>query len=564
MKKINRVLIITLIIFIILLLGIGGFVYAYLATDFLKSNQELFFKYFSQIIDEENSFFDSNIENYFNKKEQTPYENEGDIRVSSQFPEGVLSDNLVESVNNLNFRFSGKKDNARSNVEQNIEIDFGQDMVIPINYRRVGELLGLQSRYIGSKYIALENNNLKELAEKLGIDSSEIPDKIEFEQNALTIEFTQEERNQIKENYQNIIIEQTSKDNFTKSETITGMNYTLTLSPEEVKSLSINLLETFKQDTILVNKLNQYFDAIGSTNQITDEQIQDLIDEQNETDVSEFKELKITIGEQNKLLNQILIENDMNKIELIKNASNDSINYVINYQTSGDDQQVEISFGATFSGITALENVKETYELKLSATVEDETIAYDYLINNQIQFKDSINIEALNDDTALFLNDYDEATLQTLMTAIVERIGSLNSQITENLGVEETENPILYTNPFTTFSTILYNSANDAILEAQDNMAEEEKEVHNNIYNIYVGDSVRGSQVNALISTTVSSNFSETDENRKVRITLDGTELLGIDDTEIQGVDTTKQYKVEAVYDDNTEWIVEMKITTIN
>ena len=68
-------------------------------------------------------------------------------------------------------------------------------MIIPISYRQSSQLYGLQSKYIGSKYIAVENNNLKDLAEKLGIDSSEIPDKIELEQSATTLEFTQEEKN---------------------------------------------------------------------------------------------------------------------------------------------------------------------------------------------------------------------------------------------------------------------------------------------------------------------------------------------------------------------------------
>ena len=88
-----------------------------------------------------------------------------------QAPDESLSDNLVESINNFNIRFSGKTDHTRKNTEQNIELDFGQDMIIPINYRRNSQLYGLQSKYIGSKYIALENMNLKDLAEKLGMDS---------------------------------------------------------------------------------------------------------------------------------------------------------------------------------------------------------------------------------------------------------------------------------------------------------------------------------------------------------------------------------------------------------
>lgn len=586
MKKSNKIQIVALIIcFIILICAGGAFAYSYFATDLLKSNQELFFKYLSQVVDEENSFFDSSVENYFNKKEQNPYENTGNITVNFQAPEESISDNLSESINNLNISFSGKNDKTKKSIEQNIEIDFGQDMIIPINYRQNTQLYGLQSKYIGSKYIALENNNLKELAEKLGIDSSEIPDKIEFEENIAKLEFTIEEKKQIKENYQKVLMEKISQDKFTKFETETGMKYTVTLSAEDVKNILIALLETLKQDNMLISKLNEFLVSIESTNQIDQEMIQELIDELNQKDISEFKELKITIGVNNKLLNQILIECEANKFEIVKNISNDSINYVIGIQTNQNETQLQISFSCTFSGISALENISEIYNLKLSATMENETMSYDYVINNNVQFKDSVTIETLNNDNSLFLNDCDEATLQTLMTAIAERIVSLNSQITSNLGVEESENPLLYSNPLTSLSMMIYNSANEAILskaeEAQNELRQQEleeekkieelqestesivKQVHNDKFERYTGQR-RGTEVNALISTILSSNLSETDENRKVRITLDGTEILGINDTQMQKVDTSKQYQVEAIYDDSTGYITEIKIITIN
>ena len=117
MKKSNKGLIIAFIIcFIILICAGGAFAYIYVATDLLKSNQELFFQYLSQVIDEENSFFDKNIENYFDRKEQTPYENTGNIRVNFQAPDESLSDNLVESINNFNIRFSGKTNNTKTPI----------------------------------------------------------------------------------------------------------------------------------------------------------------------------------------------------------------------------------------------------------------------------------------------------------------------------------------------------------------------------------------------------------------------------------------------------------------
>ena len=380
-------------------------------------------------------------------------------------------------------------------------------------------------------------------------------------------------------------MEQISKDKFTKAETITGIKYTVTLSGEELKNVIIQLLNTVSQDTMLIDKYNQLISVAGNTQSLDQEYFQQLIEELNKIDGTEFSELKITIGQQDKKLNQILLEYDSTKIELIKNTTADSVNYVIGLQNNIEEGQVQISFSYTISGITTLENVSEIYEIKLSSTVENETMTYDYIINNQVQFKDAVSIETLNNDNALFLNDCDETTLQTLMTAIVERIGTLNSQITENLGVEETENPLLYSNPFTALSVMMYNSASDSILskaeEAQEAIEQQEKEeqekveeaeesidsiakqAHNDKFERYAGQR-RGSQVNTLITTTLNNNIAETDENRKVSITLDGTEILRINDTEMQRVDTAKQFQVEMIYDNSTGLITEIKITTIN
>ena len=60
MKKRNKILVVLIVLIIILLMAGGAFAYAYLATDLLKNDAELFFKYLSQIT-EEDGFIDKNI-----------------------------------------------------------------------------------------------------------------------------------------------------------------------------------------------------------------------------------------------------------------------------------------------------------------------------------------------------------------------------------------------------------------------------------------------------------------------------------------------------------------------
>ena len=79
-KKTKVLLIIIIVLFVILLLAGGAF--AYFATDIFKSDKELFFKYISQISDSEKGFLNDDLNNYLEKKETIPYNNQGNFSVN--------------------------------------------------------------------------------------------------------------------------------------------------------------------------------------------------------------------------------------------------------------------------------------------------------------------------------------------------------------------------------------------------------------------------------------------------------------------------------------------------
>ena len=73
MKKGNNVLIIVIIVVLLVALLAGGFIYIFFATDILKSDEKLFYKYLAQIVSEEDGFVEQNIEKLKDKKKQNPY-----------------------------------------------------------------------------------------------------------------------------------------------------------------------------------------------------------------------------------------------------------------------------------------------------------------------------------------------------------------------------------------------------------------------------------------------------------------------------------------------------------
>ena len=75
---------ITIIVLIILILAISGtFAYLYIGTDMLKTNKQMFIKYFAE---SQNMIYnhlkDEDLEAYKQKLKNTPYENSGKISVN--------------------------------------------------------------------------------------------------------------------------------------------------------------------------------------------------------------------------------------------------------------------------------------------------------------------------------------------------------------------------------------------------------------------------------------------------------------------------------------------------
>ena len=65
-QKKNKLLI--AIIIVLLLVIILCLAYIYLATDFLKSNKQLFFKYATQIAEQEDGFIENELKQYLEKQ----------------------------------------------------------------------------------------------------------------------------------------------------------------------------------------------------------------------------------------------------------------------------------------------------------------------------------------------------------------------------------------------------------------------------------------------------------------------------------------------------------------
>ena len=462
MKNTKNIIMICLIIVILVIVGILAFMGIYFFTDILKSEKQLFFKYAVQLSEKEEN--QTKLVEYFEKKKEQTYENSGNLSVNVSLPEKYKD--KEEQVNEINLSFEGKKDNKNKREQQDIRLNYSEDVNFPIIYKHDDSIYGLQTDYVGSKYIAIENDNLKEFFQKFeGVNTDNIPDKLEMPEKKY-IKFTDEEKQILEKKYKQILNEQLTNEQFSKEKIGTNMVYTLEMTPEQIKNTLKQILESIKTDEIIMSKLNEYIEEMDST--IEEKDIDDLI-ENIENDIGIEKNIKIKIYESNKKTNKISLETEeVEVLSLEKIEENDDIQYNAKYKAINDEGQQEIYLNIKYLGLNDLSNVQESYTFGINQTTNEQVVAYEYNYENSVTFNTDISIDELNEDNALILNNQDAESIMALFEAIGNRINEINEMQMQQLEIEE--NPLIYANPITMAIKLMADGIQESMQQSQENM----------------------------------------------------------------------------------------------
>lgn len=568
MKKKNLLIVIIFIIILLLIAG-GVFAYLFLATDMFKTNKELFAKYTALMInDKSDSEAITSLENYFNKKKSVAYTNEGDFSAYI----GNLEDNTDESMqtiinainiaNNTNITFNGKIDNANKKVEENIQINYTDTVNLPFTYKQDGDIYGIKMDSITPNYVAIENNNLKELFQKLGAtDVSQIPDRLEA-QEIESIKFTDEEKTHLLNTYLQPIFNGISEEKFSKIENTDGStNYNLTLTKQEIKNILVQALQILSTDTMMINKINNIILEVyqDETMNISSEDIQELIDNLNETSADDSN-ITITVTKKDGSTNKISISSEDTVLEFTKSQTKSNVSY--NFDITGTDTN-NISAQIAYSGLdtnTVIENYSVTVD------TEKENINLEYSFNNMVAFDNSITIDALPQESTAILNNYPAEQVQPFITQLGMAISQINSNQMTQIGYQaEFINPMVMW--FTAPSTILiYNTASSSINNS--NLNKEEIETKNAKFEAYKGE-ISGSQVKVLCDKVKANNLDVTVEkiNIKFGATASSTSfVMNANDADIikNSILSGKTYNVTLSYDATTGYVCEIGIVEIN
>ena len=546
--KIIRNVIIILLVLIIVLGGI--FAYLYFCTDIFKTDKQLFFKYASQIVASENGFIDNNVTNYYEKQTNTPFENSGRISINLEDNSSTASTSseVLDIVNGFNIEFSGATDKTNNKAEQNININYTEDVSLPITYRHDGDTYGLQTDDVSQKFVAVENNNLKEFMENLGVtDTSSIPDRIEKPQAFENLIYTEEEKETVKQKYMTVFNEQLQDEQFAKQKNEDGTySYTLTIQNEQIRNLIVALLTELQNDDITLGKINSVVTEYDLAT-IEPEDISSIISDLQDSVVEEG-EFVITITQRDSALNSITVENGIQKLAIQKQNQDGNLVYSLGMENLDEgESQMNLNFNITLSGLNEMQNVQEKYEYVVESFENSESITKIAIsFENTSNFVDSIDIEGLSDDNAMILNDYEPEQLQAFMGLLVQRISDIYTDYEEQLKVPL---PILST----VTQIFMIKQASEVIDDS--NIDETAARSFNNMFSSYEGTS-SGTMVKSLIQTITAQNNDSDNGNSKIKIEYEG--LQNLDDQYIYGdagldyIINREEYEVKFEYDEDT------------
>lgn len=413
----KRILIIVLVL-IFILLAISGGIYAFLyfATDNLKTDQELFYKYISKNSDIINIIDKQYYNEYKNKINNSVYDNSGEINFSTTSDNENEETQLSTAINNIKIKFEGTTDRQNKKAYQDIKLLYSDENkeLFDVKYLRENEIYGLKTDEIVTKYVSVENSNIYQLYNKLGLENTNnIANKIEeYDFNEL-LNMSEERKNSIQQRYMNVLNTQIPSSNFSRekkarvtvnNEVYVSNKYSVKLTGDQLINLKIKLLEALLND-------DETLKEIIKIEQKNDEYIKIIKGNIQE----EIKDIKRQPSNQNTALEINVYELDGNllKTECITDTSNTTIENI----NSENKQNVTITNTQTDKGVivTTYNLVRNTSESSNSLsfkldTVENGRQASEYVI----EIKNDGNVNSNNIETTININideDYGKSTI---------------------------------------------------------------------------------------------------------------------------------------------------------
>lgn len=597
----------SIIVIIIIITGI----LLYLNTDMFKSNKTLFFKYFgknSENIKEIEEIFEST--EYEKNLQNNKYTDDINIKVNYTNNLQTTSEDDSNTINNVKLLIKGEEDKNnkysykdfklekdkniatntenQSSSENSNESNNKEQNIMEVEYIKNDNNYGIRFSDLFKQYLLVENNNLKDLFRKIGYSEQElenVPDSIEINDITLSdIKFTEDEIKQLSEKYSEIINKKVSKEKFEKNskqvitineKNITTNAYILKLTNEELNNLYVDLLESLKQDEIILNKIESIQNKINSIN-INSSESKDLKESfAEEIDLQIEKINKTNIGNQETKI--IVYENSGKTIRTAIQGKDYEINF--DYINTQDEKNIELIVKKDEIETYNIKLKKDKDGIKLDIYSNDETNPIkisleqnkneaDKKCSNNINLKyenansklevsaeQEINIvdnfeneNTLNAQNSILLNGLEKEQLQAVLNQVSEEVQQKINSISEEVKINDIQE-------------ILESLG---IINKQQNIeaggiTETEKNRFNSKFEILKGEELDNENVLKVVEA-VKDNIinAQVDTNEEIKIEISRNESNQDIEKSLEEYikkEKDKKYDIKIEYDEDTELV---------
>ncbi len=551
--KNKKVLLIVLpiVIIFILLAGVATIAALYFLTDLFKTPQQLFFKYMAG-----NSKIVSYVSND-NYMAQQQLKETGSYTTQSNL-ELTFESEQTEQPISMNIETSARKDGNTGRYYADATIKNDEEDLLTVSYINDGDVYAIQWSEIYQYYVGFRNSNLKEFARNMGMTEdaiNSIPDSIDFDALNTEITFTEEEIQHIVDTYSNVFLQTIPEETYTKGEkqtiTINGTNYeadvySLTLNGELLKQISINLLNTIKNDTTTIQILNNKFNTDGSNliDQTTlTEKIDEIVTDLQSTTFEDTVTINVYASESQTIKTELMISNGDNiTIEYLNNGA------IISVTDSGTDDDsmtsssepftMQVKLSKTTQGVNTSNTIEiipntQTPDMNFAITqnlgsIQNGTVSnssqitinygedLEYAIN-EIYYNETITqaqqveeIQELSNSNTVIANNYPVEQLAPFLESLVTQAGETLETKIMSLGEKIYAIPMI---PI--MNAYIYNKAENTI--SNSNLSEQVVAAYNAQFLNYERE-MSGSMVRTLCQTVISHNLTAEDYTKLVNV----------------------------------------------
>lgn len=511
-KKNNKLQIVILIILICILIALGTFSYLYFFTDLLRSPSEAFIKYATQLSSNKNGFISDNLQEYYNKQNSSTYEENGNMNFKISIPN--LEENL-KLVQNFNIETSGKEDRTNQNIEKEINFNYSNNQEFPMTYIRNQDTEGIQTKYVGKKFIAIReeksnneqqlntennienevaqntnndenadnNNNLDEQQEEQqeqeqneneeqkGANITKLAKKVESAKNR---KIEAQDIIEIYNNYGKIIKGQVKEDNCIKISDNQNTAYKLKLTGEQTRDILIQMLEKLKQDDKTLSIISDYYKLLGSSTGVKSSDINKTIEKLKQSDKLKNTDTEISLYVQKGKLNKILVTSANNKIEITKNENKLEILYnVILEIEDSESNPYKFNLDIKYAGLENLEEITESYNLKIETPYTDNSLNSETKILSKEEEKSAVETMVADAKSEKLLKGENADTITD--TDIQNILNSGNNEFYANMEVEKQDEITFKITFINTSDEFLINNKGKITKEPDKNERKDEK-----------------------------------------------------------------------------------------